>query len=76
MRRDGSRRIASRRKALSVAALLPYLNEVAGLAVGGVASAFYGARFVSAIKSEHLIKIIAALLGAWRIDPFRDRLSI
>jgi uncharacterized protein len=50
--------------AVSVAALVPYLNEVAGLAVGGVASAFYGARFVSAIKSEHLIKTIAALLAA------------
>jgi uncharacterized protein len=33
-----------RSKAVSVAALVPYLNEVAGLAVGGVASAFYGAR--------------------------------
>jgi uncharacterized membrane protein YfcA len=49
---------------VSVGALFPYLNEVAGLAVGGVASAFYGARFVSAIKNEHLIKTIAALLGA------------
>jgi uncharacterized protein len=51
-------------RAVSVAALEPYLNEVAGLAVGGVASAFYGARFVSAIKSEHLIKTITALLAA------------
>jgi Sulfite exporter TauE/SafE len=53
-----------RSRAVSVAALVPYLNEVAGLAAGGVASAFYGARFVSAIKSEHLIKIIAALLAS------------
>src|SRR5262249_48566291 len=53
-----------RSRAVSVAALVPYLNEVAGLAVGGVASAFFGARFVSAIKSEHLIKTIAALLAA------------
>ncbi len=53
-----------RSRAVSVAALEPYLNEVAGLAVGGVASAFYGAWFVSAIKSEHLIKAIAALLAA------------
>jgi len=50
--------------AVSVAALVPYHNEVAGLAVGGVASAFYGARFVSAIKSEYLVKTIAALLAA------------
>jgi uncharacterized membrane protein YfcA len=53
-----------RSRTLSVAALVPYLNEVAGLAIGGVASAFYGARFVSAIKSEHLVKAIAALLAA------------
>jgi uncharacterized membrane protein YfcA len=53
-----------RSRAVSVAALVPYLNEVAGLGVGGVASAFYGARFVSAIKSEHLVKTIAALLAA------------
>jgi uncharacterized protein len=53
-----------RSRAVSVAVLVPYLNEVAGLAVGGVASVFYGARFVSAIKSEHLIKTIAALLAA------------
>src|SRR6516165_12157936 len=53
-----------RSSAVSVGALLPYLNEVVGLAIGGVASAFYGARFVSAIKNEHLIKIIAALLAA------------
>ena len=49
-----------RSKAVSVAALVPYLY----VAVGGVASAFHGARFVSAIKSEHLIKTIAALLAA------------
>ncbi|HMF25459.1 MAG TPA: TSUP family transporter, partial [Pseudolabrys sp.] len=53
-----------RSRAVSVAALVPYLNEVAGLAVGGVASASFGARFVSAIKSEHLIKTIATLLAA------------
>ena len=51
-----------RSRAVSVAALAPYLNEVAGLAVGGVASAFYGARFVSAIKIDILIKTIAVLL--------------
>ena len=51
-----------RSRAVSVAALASYLNEVAGLAVGGVASAFYGARFVSAIKIDILIKTIAVLL--------------
>jgi uncharacterized membrane protein YfcA len=53
-----------RSRAVSIGALAPYLNEVAGLGVGGVASAFYGARLVSAIKSEHLVKTIAALLAA------------
>jgi uncharacterized protein len=56
--------LVARSGAVSIAALVPYLHEVAGLAVGGVASAFYGAVFVSAIKSEHLIKTIAALLAA------------
>jgi uncharacterized membrane protein YfcA len=53
-----------RSRGVSVGALVPYLDEVAGLAVGGIVSAFYGARFVSAIKNEHLIKTIAALLAA------------
>ena len=53
-----------RSRAVSVGALLPYLNEVVGLAIGGVVSAFYGARFVSAIKNEYLIKTIATLLAA------------
>jgi uncharacterized membrane protein YfcA len=50
--------------AVSVGAVVPYLNEIVGLAVGGVASASYGARFVNAIRSEHLVKTIAALLAA------------
>ena len=53
-----------RSRTLSVSPLVPYFNEVAGLAIGGGASAFYGARFVNAIKSEHLVKAIAALLAA------------
>ena len=48
---------------ISVGALVPYLNEIFGLAAGGVMSAFYGARFVSSIKNEYLIKAIAVLLG-------------
>ena len=50
--------------AVSLSAVVPYLNEIVGLAIGGVASAFCGARFVSAIKNEHLVKTIAALLAA------------
>jgi hypothetical protein len=37
-----------RSRAVSIGALVPYLNEVAGLTVGGVVSAFFGVRFVSA----------------------------
>ena len=48
-----------RSTALSVSAFVPHLNEVLGLTIGGVASAFYGARFVSAIKNDILIKTIA-----------------
>jgi uncharacterized membrane protein YfcA len=50
--------------AVSVGDLLPYLSEVVGLAVGGVASAFFGAQFVNAIRSEYLVRTIAALLAA------------
>ena len=53
-----------RSSAVSVGALAPYLNEIVGLAIGGVASAFYGACFFSAIKNEQLTKTIAALLAA------------
>ena len=49
---------------ISVGALVPYLNEIFGFAAGGVVSAFYGARFVSSIKSEYLIKTISVLLAA------------
>jgi uncharacterized membrane protein YfcA len=50
--------------AVSVGALVPYLNEIVGLAVGGVVSAFYGAQLVNAIRSEYLVKTIAVLLAA------------
>jgi len=53
-----------RSRAVSIGALAPFFDEAAGLAVGGIASAFYGARFVSAIKSEHLAKTMATLLAA------------
>ena len=50
--------------AVSIGALSPYLNEIFGLVAGGVVSAFCGARLVNAVKSELLIKTIAALLAA------------
>lgn len=49
---------------LSIGALAPYINEVLGLAAGGVVSAFYGARLVSGLKNESLVRAIAVLLGA------------
>jgi uncharacterized membrane protein YfcA len=49
--------------AVSVSAVGPYLNEIVGLAVGGVVSAFYGAQFVSSIQGRYLVKTIAALLA-------------
>jgi hypothetical protein len=49
---DALRSLVVRSGAVSVGGLVPYLNEVVGLGVGGVVSAFYGARFVNAIKSD------------------------
>jgi uncharacterized membrane protein YfcA len=56
--------LVARGGAVSVGSVSPYLNEVVGLAIGGVASAFYGAQLVNAIRSEYLVKIIALLLAA------------
>jgi uncharacterized membrane protein YfcA len=63
----------------SLGSLLPYLADVAGLAAGGVLSAFYGARLVNAVSSTQLVRTIAALLAAMGallllevIFPFRQ----
>lgn len=48
---------------VSAAAVLPYLPEIVGLAAGGILSAFYGARLVQKLKSQHLVRMIAVLLG-------------
>ena len=52
-----------RSRSISVSAVLPYLPEIVGLAAGGILSAFYGARLVQRLKSRHLIRTIAVLLG-------------
>jgi uncharacterized membrane protein YfcA len=52
-----------RSRAVSAAAILPYLPEVIGLAAGGIVSAFYGAKLVKRLESKHLIQIIAAFLA-------------
>jgi uncharacterized protein len=46
-----------------MAALVPYGPEIIGLAFGGGVSAFYGARLVSSLTSERLVKIIGVLLA-------------
>jgi uncharacterized membrane protein YfcA len=53
-----------RTPAVSLVALEPHVPEVLGLACGGMASAFYGARFVHTIGSKRLVQIIGILLAA------------
>jgi uncharacterized membrane protein YfcA len=48
---------------ISVTAIGPYLPEVVGLAAGGMASAFYGARLVNALSTGRLVRLIAVLLA-------------
>ena len=43
---------------------MPHLPEMIGLLVGGVASALYGAKVVSRLTNEPLVRLIAALLAA------------
>src|ERR1700687_6232872 len=52
-----------RSRTVSSIALLPYAPEVAGLAIGGVISAFYGARLVRTLTSERLVQITGVLLA-------------
>lgn len=55
--------LAVRSRALSASALIPYWPEIAGLTVGGIVSAFYGAHLVRALPSARLVQIIALLLA-------------
>src|SRR5690348_17210602 len=52
----------SRSWVVSLAAIVPHLPEVAGLAIGGMASAAYGVRLVRELSGERLIRLIALLL--------------
>lgn len=56
--------IIVRSRAVSADAILPYLPEVIGLALGGIASASYGAQLVKRLASKHLVQIVAVLLAA------------
>jgi uncharacterized membrane protein YfcA len=55
--------LAVRSGAVSLGAVLPLLPAMVGLLVGGMASAFYGARLVSRLSNVHLVRLIAVLLG-------------
>ena len=50
-------------RAVSLDALSPHVPEIVGLALGGIASASYGAQLVKRLASEHLIQIVAILLA-------------
>ena len=54
--------MASRSHAVSLAAIIPHLPEVIGLASGGMASAVYGVRLVRKLTAERLVRLIAFLL--------------
>lgn len=56
--------LAIRSGAVSLDAVVPYLAAMLGLLAGGMASAFYGAKLVSRLSNAHLVRLIAALLGA------------
>jgi len=47
---------------ISVTAIAPHLPEVAGLAIGGMASAIYGVSLVRKLSGERLVQLIALLL--------------
>jgi uncharacterized membrane protein YfcA len=53
-----------RSRAVSQTAILPFLPEVIGLAAGGIASAFYGARLVQGLTTKRLVQTIGLLLAA------------
>jgi uncharacterized membrane protein YfcA len=52
-----------RSRAVSVDAILPYLPEVIGLAIGGIVSASYGAQLVQDLTGERLVQTIGVLLA-------------
>ena len=55
--------IASPSWVISPTAIIPHLPEVTGLALGGIASAFYGTRLVKTLNTKRLVQLIACLLA-------------
>ncbi len=56
--------IITRSHTVSITAIGPYLPEVLGLAAGGIGSAAYGARLITALSVNRLVQLIAGLLAA------------
>jgi uncharacterized membrane protein YfcA len=56
--------LAVRNYAIPVSGVMPYLPEMAGLALGGVFSAIYGARLVTQLSDRRLTVSMAVLLAA------------
>jgi len=54
--------MVARSGTISATAILPFLPEVAGLAIGGMASAIYGVSLVRKLSGERLARLIALLL--------------
>lgn len=52
----------SRSGAVSLSPIGPHLPEIAGLAIGGMASAVYGTHLVGRLTGERLVRLIAFLL--------------
>lgn len=55
--------MVSRSRAVSLSVLEPHFPEIIGLAIGGMASAFYGARLVHVLSTRRLLRVIAILLA-------------
>lgn len=48
---------------ISPTSIIPHLPEVTGLALGVIASAFYGTRLVKTLNTKRLVQLIACLLA-------------
>jgi uncharacterized membrane protein YfcA len=56
--------LITRSQAVSLSAVVPHGAALLGLAAGGMASAFWGARVVQALSLRRLVQLIALLLAA------------
>src|SRR5262245_41970147 len=55
--------IASRSWSVSLTPIVPHLHEIAGLALGGIASAFLGTRLIDALDLKRFVQLIGGLLA-------------